>query len=126
MFENIGSKIKGLASFMCWIGIGVSIIGGIIMWNTDDLIGWGFVTMIVGSFFSWISSVLLRGFGELVENSAIIAGKDIKREIDKATKTTKVAEEKIEKLNSLKNNGCITEEEYNKKKSELLENDDEK
>ena len=26
MFEDIGKKIKGLARFLCWVGIGISVI----------------------------------------------------------------------------------------------------
>lgn len=132
MFENIGSKIKSLASVLRWIGIGASILAGLIMFETDDdLIGWGFLTMIVGSLMTWFSSFLLYGFGELVENSAIIAGKDtdkgtVVKNTDETLRVKSAVEEKIEKLDFLKNKGDITEEEYNKKKSELLEKKDEK
>lgn len=132
MFENIGSKIKSLASVLHWIGIGASILAGLIMFATDDdLIGWGFLTMIVGSLMTWFSSFLLYGFGELVENSAIIAGKDtdkgtVVKNTDETLRVKSAVEEKIEKLDFLKNKGDITEEEYNKKKSELLEKKDEK
>lgn len=136
MFENIGSKIKGLASVLRWIGIGASILAGLIMFETDDdLFGWGFLTMIVGPLMTLFSSFLLYGFGELVENSAIIAGKDTDKGTDKGAvvkntdetlRVKSAVEEKIEKLDFLKNKGYITEEEYNKKKSELLEKKDEK
>lgn len=35
----------------------------------------GILTMVLGSLLSWVSSFVLYGFGEIVENSALIAGK---------------------------------------------------
>jgi len=31
MFNNIGGKIKGLAKFMCWLGIIISVIAGVVL-----------------------------------------------------------------------------------------------
>ncbi len=77
MFNNIGSKIKGLASVICFGGIVLCIIIGIVVAALDeDLILAGFAIMILGALLSWVSSFVLYGFGELVENSAIIAGKE--------------------------------------------------
>lgn len=77
MFNNIGSKIKGLASVICFGGIILCIIIGIVVAALDeDLILAGFAIMILGALLSWVSSFVLYGFGELVENSAIIAGKE--------------------------------------------------
>lgn len=78
MFDNIGGKIKGLASFICWVGIIACVIIGIVMivsatsgYRTDsEMVFLGIVTMIVGSLLSWVGSFVLYGFGELVENSA--------------------------------------------------------
>lgn len=77
MFNNIGSKIKGLASVICFGGIILCIIIGIVVAALDeDLILAGFAIMILGALLSWVSSFVLYGFGELIENSAIIAGKE--------------------------------------------------
>ena len=87
MFNNIGSKIKGLAKFFCFFGIAINvllgigcIIAGIIFldgWGTEEigiaLIIAGPVITIFGSLLSWISSFLLCGFGQLVENSDKLA-----------------------------------------------------
>ena len=76
MFDNIGGKIKTLASVITWLGIvGSVIIGIILMATAEELIFAGIIIAIVGSISSWIGSFLLYGFGELVENSAIIAQK---------------------------------------------------
>lgn len=77
MFDNIGSKIKKLAELLCWIGMLLSIIGGVIlMYAVDSLVPVGTAIVFIGSLLSWISSFVLYGFGELVENSAIAAGKN--------------------------------------------------
>ena len=76
MFDNIGGKIKTLASVIVWLGIiGSVIIGIILMATAEELFFVGIIIAIVGSISSWIGSFLLYGFGELVENSAIIAQK---------------------------------------------------
>lgn len=121
MFDNVGSKIKALASFFCWGGIIASIIGGIILIGLDeDLIFAGFAVIVIGSLLSWISSFVLYGFGELVVNSAIIAGK---RADDSVQHPNTVApqdkNEKIAALNNLKAKGLISEDEYNKKIAEM-------
>lgn len=76
MFDNIGGKIKKLASFIAWLGIIISIIIGIAFMATDEeLFLVGLIIAIIGGVSSWVGSFLLYGFGELVENSSIIAQK---------------------------------------------------
>lgn len=70
MFENIGNKIKALAQIITWMGIISSIVSGILLIvNNNDMIFLGIVIIVVGSLGAWISSFLLYGFGQLVENS---------------------------------------------------------
>lgn len=123
MFDNVGSKIKGLASFFCWGGIIASVVGGIWLIGLldEDLFWVGIIVLILGSVLSWISSFVLYGFGELVTNSAIIAGKS---ETDGNSRSGNVfvpqdKSEKIASLNNLKAKGLISEEEYHKKLAEL-------
>ena len=59
MFNNIGGKIKGLAKFVCWLGIiGSSIWGVFVMWETSQTTGdWtGFVigSLIILMFFGCV------------------------------------------------------------------------
>lgn len=68
MFSNVGGKIKGLAQVITWIGIVASVIGGIVLMSKVSFIV-GLLTAVVGSLFSWIGSLALYGFGQLVENS---------------------------------------------------------
>lgn len=123
MFDNVGSKIKALASFFCWGGIIASIIGGIILIGLDeDLIFAGIAVIVIGSLLSWVSSFVLYGFGELVVNSAIIAGKEGKIVVGGQSGNTVAPQNKSEKitaLNNLKARGLISEEEYSKKLAEL-------
>lgn len=112
MYSNIGKKIKVLAKVLAWIGIAASVISGLGMMIASSRAGdamafIGFLTMILGSLLSWVSSFVLYGFGELVENSAVIAGKKKKPSGDKETALFKMKEE-----------GLITEEEYEEKISE--------
>lgn len=77
MFENIGGKIKKLASILTYVGIAASCIIGIIIMCFAGYFGSicvliGFLVMFVGSLLSWVSSFLLYGFGELVEDNEVM------------------------------------------------------
>lgn len=69
MFDNIGGKIKTLAQVVTWIGIIASVISGFAIMSIDEEIFVGLIVMIFGALMSWVSSFVLYGFGQLVENS---------------------------------------------------------
>lgn len=81
MYSNIGSKIKTVASAFAIIGIIGSVILGMVLLSTGasgrepniPMIIIGFVVMIIGSLLSWLGSLGLYGFGELVEKTSEIA-----------------------------------------------------
>lgn len=74
MYNNIGGKIKGLAITFAIIEAVLSFIGGFVAMVIDEeLVAVGFVVIVVGFLTAWISSWLLYGFGEIVENTGIIA-----------------------------------------------------
>ena len=74
MFNNIGGKIKTLATIITWIGIVCSVIAGFsLMLANESLILLGVLIAVLGSLGSWISSFLIYGFGQLIENSDKIA-----------------------------------------------------
>lgn len=80
MFDNIGGKIKGLARFICIGGIIVFAIFGIVIiaGGAKSRMGGatvisGLLTMVFGGVLSWISSLGLYGFGELIEKTTEIA-----------------------------------------------------
>ena len=72
MFENIGSKLKSVATVTTFIGILCSCIIGLVLLIMGN--GVGLVIAIVGSLLSWIGSLTMYGLGQLVENTDIIAG----------------------------------------------------
>lgn len=73
MFDNIGGKLKTLAIITFWIGIIGSIVGAIALWSANSYYtpttGLGFVVLIAGCLLSYLSSMGLYAFGELVETS---------------------------------------------------------
>lgn len=90
MFDNIGGKIKGLAKFVCWAGIVMSVLMGILTMvgaSQSSSYGYGYrssggagflgglIVMVAGGLGSWLGSLALYGFGELVDNVSSIAGK---------------------------------------------------
>lgn len=68
MFNNVGEKIETFAKVIVWLGIIGSIIGGIIFISSEN-IGMGIAIIIGGPIVSWLSSLILYGFGQLIENS---------------------------------------------------------
>ena len=80
IFDNIGGKIKTLAKVLCWIGIIASIIGAIALWaqndqydyytrTTTNTVGIGFIVLLSGCVVSWVGSLFMYGFGELIEET---------------------------------------------------------
>ena len=63
MYSNIGAKVKGLAVFVCVIGIVGSLIAAIVMW-ANDLVGAGFGTLIGGCLSAWIGSWVVYCIGD--------------------------------------------------------------
>ena len=74
MYTNIGKKIKSLAVVICIVFIVLSVLIGLVAMAYDDkLIPIALLAVIAAALISWLSSFVLYGFGELVENSAKIA-----------------------------------------------------
>lgn len=89
MFTNIGSKIKALARAICVLGIGLSVLAGLILivngaaYNTA-LVGTGFLVLFAGSLSAWLGSLFAYGFGELIENTTVIAELAAKADAEKS------------------------------------------
>ena len=141
MFENSGSKIKVLALINFWLGAISSVICGLIIINFALLI------IPAGIFVSWLSSIVLYGIGEGIENSDDILNKlskqsneisSLKREIElikggesskaeaKAEKTpntnrSDLMEQRLKNLKSMRESGVITEESYAESIKKLAE-----
>ena len=71
MFDDIGGKLKTVAKVSCWIGIVCSVIFAIVFFASNDrynpTILPGFICLIVGPLASWLGSLTLYGFGELID-----------------------------------------------------------
>lgn len=72
MFDNIGGKIKFLAKVTCILEALAGVIYGfiILVGDTNFL---GLLIMFFSPLVAWVASWLLYGFGQLIENSDIIA-----------------------------------------------------
>ena len=93
MFKNIGGKIKGVAQFVTWLGIMASVVIFLILKNDNVLLG--FVLLIVGCVGSWLSSLCLYGFGQLIENSDIIAESSKQRQLSESEDDSDTIDEYI-------------------------------
>ena len=67
MFDNIGEKIKGLASFIFWFQAIIAVLAGVVIAaSNEDSFVVGMLIMLVGPVFAWASSLTLYGFGEAI------------------------------------------------------------
>ncbi len=127
MFEDIGAKIKIVSKVFCWIFIILSVIAAFVMFSkagesyrTEDFyIGMGWVFLIVFPLSSWLTSLFVYGFGELIEKTTEIAKNT--RNGDLIKSTTEIAENTQEqtkdetsqnKMDELYKMGLVTKEEY--------------
>ncbi len=74
MFDNIGEKIKTLATVSCWIGIVASFLGSIVLLLGGELLT-ALLTAVSGPLASWVGSFVLYGFGDLIETNRMILSK---------------------------------------------------
>ena len=76
MFDYVGEKIQIAGKVFCWIGIAASVISGLFMifskFDVGGVVFAGFLVILLGSLSSWIISLFLIGFGELVENTSAL------------------------------------------------------
>lgn len=71
MFDDIGSKIKGLAIGVFALGaIGAGILGLVLMSN--EVVLFGLLIMAAGIAIAYVGSFRLYGYGQLIENSDAI------------------------------------------------------
>ncbi len=74
MFDNIGKKIKIFAQAIAWIGIALSVVFGLASGAGSSGLGFLLITPI-GCLLSWLLSLVLYGFGELIDCAQRIADK---------------------------------------------------
>lgn len=93
-FDNIGGKIKGLAKFIFAILTIIELLGGFffLIEGNNEIIG--LLIIVGGPILAWINSWLLYGFGQLIENSDIIANDyNRKYEIREKKRETRLRED---------------------------------
>ena len=109
MFDNIGVKIKGLAKVLFWLEVITAVIVGFVLAADTD--GLSLLFAIAGVLVAWISAWFLYGFGEIIDKLC-----DIERNTRggerKSEAQSKVDSERINKVEKLRSQGLITEEEY--------------
>ena len=120
MYDNIGKKIKGLATVIFILEALTALISGIaFMAIDDDMIWLGVLTIIIGPVFAWISSWLLYGFGELIDKTADIARNTSGSGMKSKTQAN-IDNARLEKIEILRAQGLITEEEYQAQRAEII------
>ena len=69
MYEHIGRKIKSVAEWMNVLGVFASVLLGMVIigYNENNFL-LGLLVMGGGAIVSWLSTLLLCGFGQLVED----------------------------------------------------------
>lgn len=111
MYDNIGRKIKGLAKAVFIVEAIAAVITGIVLMASylNPIIG--LLVMVVGPLVAWVSSWLLYGFGELIDKTCDIARSTHGSE-RKSEAQSKVDYERVGKIERLRSQGLINEEEY--------------
>lgn len=72
MFHNVGKTIKGIAVATFAVLCASAFISGIVLMASDEeLIGYGFLTWIVGPLVAFIDACFIYGFGEIVDTAII-------------------------------------------------------
>lgn len=112
MYEQIGEKIKALASTLAAIGSIISFFGGIVLITIDeDNVLLGIFVIVIGSLLSWVSSWLLYGFGELIDKvCSIEKSMHTKNRVFETESMN--SSKRLDKIETLRAEGLITNEEY--------------
>ena len=123
MYHDIGGKIKGMAVFVAIIGIIASFSGGMVWASIGSRDITKFVTSVliaaVGCLVSWISSLLIYGFGEIIDklteiehNTQVKSARDTDGPDD-----IKSDADKYEVIERLRKEGGLTDEEYQRQQA---------
>ena len=120
MYKGIGGKIKTLAGVITCIGILLSIVSGVVL-MTKGYVLVGVLVMLVGFLFSWISTFILYGFGQMVENSDKLVAIE-KMKLDSRLDELESKADKADELAKWNKAGFLTDEEFESKIDELTDN----
>ncbi|MBR2927303.1 MAG: SHOCT domain-containing protein [Clostridia bacterium] len=130
LYENVGKKIKALAAICFLLQSALFVLAGVIALiinfsdSHDDMFLYtlyALALIVLGPLYSWISSLALYGFGDLVDSCAQIKlntqSDEEKAKIIEKKKTNEEAARR-KKLDDLFISGMITAEEYQQKKNQ--------
>ncbi|MGN0487956.1 MAG: zinc-ribbon domain-containing protein [Ruminococcus sp.] len=98
MYNNVGKKIKGIATIVSAIGMIASIILGITMLSHGSEIFNSLLVIAIGCLISWLGAINLYAFGQLVESAQNIEKKLFGDET--AQVSTNEKKSVMEKINS--------------------------
>lgn len=129
MYSNIGGKIKALAVGTFIVETVAWIFYALILAAEDpDMILLSFLMILFGPIVAWISTWLLYGFGELIDKATEIAENTlppkepasapsvartaVAKPAAPAARTADEKQARIDSLEKLREQGLITEEEY--------------
>lgn len=117
MNTNVGTKIKTITHVFAWIGYIAYILIGVYLFDTtDEMIG--ILVGVVGVFFTWVMTIMIQGYGELVINiQGIYDLLDSRKCRDNTLNKNTNTKEDILKL--LKEKQLITNDEYENKMIEI-------
>lgn len=117
MFDNIGGKFKGLAKFYFWFltiaSLGTSLVT--LMIDTDLFLFVG-LPCLAGPIIAWLSSLGLYAIGEVIDTLHTIESNTRKTANTSGTVKSQVQaqaeDERLKKLENLRAQGLISEDEY--------------
>ncbi len=109
MFKNLGGIIKKAAIVFFWLEVIASVIIGCVLLGETD--GVSLLWMLVGLLLTCSSFCVLYGFGEIIDKLSDIE-KNTRGEKGKSEVQTKIDRERANKIEKLRLQGLITEEEY--------------
>ena len=120
MYKGIGGKIKTLAGVITCLGILLSIVAGVILMTKSYVLA-GIFVMLVGFLVSWISTFMLYGFGQMVENSDKLVAIE-KMKLDSRLDELESKADKADELARWNKAGFLTDEEFERKIDEITDN----
>ena len=121
MYDKIGKKIKALTKVLSIILIVISVIFGIVSFCLSGENGifliYGFTFLIFMPIFIWIGSFTLYGFGELVDKvcdiESRLSGSNLSTPSENKGTLGKEESARKSELKKLRDQGLLSEEEYN-------------
>lgn len=113
MFNDIGTKLKVVAIIFFILEAVASFWVGISLLDEGELTG--ILFLIIGPLLGWISACFIYGFGEIIDKICDIERNTRNVEIKSKAKC------RIDKLEQLRTQGVINEEEYQIQRAEIID-----